>query len=338
LTGRIGLKIAGNRLTTTLNFEGNTRLTGGTSVSNDQMVELTMFGTPNGDLVLKLRDDNNGNAYFANIYADRVLIQKVQGYGGTVIGSVIYSTFTSGNRLQFKIVGSTLSLSRDGTQVASVTDSSWTTGLPGFNLDSPNVYIDDLIIGTYSGAVAPPPPAAVPGRYVYRFNVADGTAMSTVLPELTVRTGLRVAGNRLITTLNYEGNTRLSGGANISNDQSVEFTLFGMPNGGIVLKLRDDNNGNAYFAYIYADQVIFQKVQNYGGTAIGRALYGSFASGNRLQFRVVGTALTFTRDGVTLASFSDPTWATGRPGFNLDSTNLSIDDLVIGTYSATPAF
>jgi hypothetical protein len=338
------LQVNNNSLIATSAWAGAARLSGGVNVSNNQMVEFKVLGTLNGDIQMRLRDSGTGDLYVAFIYSNRVVFSKFQSYNQTVIGSTISTAVASGDRLQFRIVGSTLSFVRNGTELTSFTDVTLMTGRPGFAIDGTTVGLDDLVIGSYgSGAPAPgPAPAPTPsvaGRYSYSFNVASGTALASYAPELDFSrgSGLFVSNSALASNTSWAGDARLANGSNVSANQAVEFKVIGTANGELAIKLRDNGAGNCYYAFIYANRVQLYKNQGYNLTTLGPTINANIPSGAKVQFRVVGNQLTFAVNGVDIGSVSDASFTTGLPAFSLDGPTVGIDDLVIGSYSTTPA-
>jgi hypothetical protein len=322
-----------NALTTTASYKGDVRLTGGSGVSNNQLVEFKVNGTPNGDLTMRLRDNKAGAFYIAFIYNNRVIFSRYQNWNNTQMGETLSVAIANGDRLQFRIFESKLYFSVNGNVKASLADTLLPTGRPGLSLDSPTIGIDDLIIGsdgpTPSPAPSPPPSAA--GRYSYNFNTADGTSLETYSSPLAASAGMRITGNALTTTSLWSS-ARLSYGTAVSANQMVEFKVIGTPNGDISMKLRDGNNGSYYVAYLSSNRVQFAKYQSWNQTYIGTQLNIGIVSGDKVQFRIVGNQLVFARNGVDLATITDSTLLLGMPGFTLDNPGVALDDLVIGSY------
>jgi hypothetical protein len=121
-----------------------------------------------------------------------------------------------------------------------------------------------------------------------------------------------------------------SGGSAFGNDQYCEAVRSGVGFVGLLLRINGGNNGyqlsvedDSNVGYIY-------RIDGGVGTQIGASFIYNNPFGETLRFEIVGTTLNVYSNGVLLATRTDATYASGRPGISQYNSSATLDNFAAG--------
>lgn len=131
---------------------------------SDHTAEIT-YGTIGNDdwggVGVRLATTGGGQGYVAYYRPESSLVSLYLLTAGTVGGSgtfilnITATTFTSGDKLKLGVVGTTLTVYKNGTSIGTVTDATYTTGQPGiaYSFQNNNITVITGWTGTDAGSV-----------------------------------------------------------------------------------------------------------------------------------------------------------------------------------------
>jgi hypothetical protein len=207
--------------------------------------------------------------------------------------------------LRFDVIGTSLTLSLNGTVIASATDGVITAaggvGLRCFGTSTVDSYAASL----------PLPPVTATLPFSDDFNRADSTYISGYWTE---RSGdFQVVGNAStsrsptvsLMTVNGISAADVSVQANISLAPSIASS--GLSVAGLVARYSGPGDSNMYVASLIRDSagITGQIYRNVGGTWTRLAIGNTTSTTGVLQFDVVGTSLTLSLNGTVIAAATD---------------------------------
>ena len=283
-TSLVGATSSGNSLTKTAAIAwGNAGAVSSQQIAGDGYVEVT--GTANSSYrMFGLSNGNSGNHYQDIDFALCLCGSEVRVYeAGILKGS--FGAFATGNLLRVAVVGTTVTYSRNGVVFYTSTATPTHPLLVDAALYSTGATLNNAVIGN-----GPPPPPPAPIVWI-----------SPV--------GLTVSGNSLTKTAALGwGNSGAFSSQQITGDGYVEVTgtanstyrMFGLSNGS-----SSDHYQDIDFALCECGS----QIRVYEGGAL-KGTFGNFATGNRLRVAVVGSTVTYSRNGV---AFYTSTLAPTRP-------------------------
>jgi hypothetical protein len=277
-----GVTVSGNSLTKTAAVAwGNAGAVSSQQIAGDGYVQVT--GTAN--TAYRMFGLSNGNSSYHYQEIDFALClcgSELRVYeGGVLRGS--FGSFATGNLLRVAVVGSTVTYSKNG-------------------------------VGFYTSTATPVRPLLLDAALyttgaTLSSAVIAGAAPASVPVVWTSPVGLTVSGNSLTkTAATAWGNSGAVSSQLITGNGYVEVTgtanstyrMFGLSNG---------NSSTHYQDIDYALCECGSEVRVYEGGVL-RGTFGNFATGNLLRVSVVGSTVTYSRNGV---AFYTSTVAPTRP-------------------------
>lgn len=133
-TGIKQIKILSNKARGSLNTEQNLERVSSPTFANDQKAISTIGSITNyGGVAVRIQGSTDPNCYFAyvNSGGGQVLIYRGNPAGSTTQIANITSTWSIGDILELRAVGTTITVYKNSSQLGSYTDSTYSSGQPG---------------------------------------------------------------------------------------------------------------------------------------------------------------------------------------------------------------
>lgn len=246
-------------------FESNTsfslldsRWTGSGTFTDDQYAKCVVTGLSNpgglqktGVVARASADTGSGrDMYRAYVLEDNttaIVLEKIVNGSVTQLNSTNVGAFANGDTVEIECEGTTIRSLRNGTQVASVTDSSLTTGKPGICSElgfGPNTFGDDWEGGNITSGPTYDNSAGVSGTSVTSLETASWTIAGTnrYLRGGTVSSDITPIAP---TAIKWGG----SGGVSLSLGNSAQFSTFGwLASGGLIAPTAQSSTLHASWA------------------------------------------------------------------------------------------
>jgi hypothetical protein len=162
------------------------------------------------------------------------------------------------------------------------------------------------------------------------FTAANGTALTSYNSNWSLRTSSLINGNFAINSNQVHSNVVESFAAwngTFSADQFAEITITAVSSGnyiGVAVRLQNQYV-NGYVAWCSSDNIQIARYESDEfSDSSGNMYSGSACSVNDIiRLEITGSTLTLKRNGITLTSITDSTFATGIPGLSGSGTDTT---------------